>query len=410
MKKGKILFFHPAGLFYGGSEKLLQMIAKYAAAEFEVYFAYSPSLGEQQKYFFEGSGVKLVPFLFKKRQATEPFRLVGMEPSLSSLINTYQIDCALVPVFARYQFPVNCIPASIPLVLTSPFGHFCTNGNVKKVFVSGKQNTERLRAKGVSQAELIYDPIEDFPAHCLTRSQEIKTIVFGRIGRADDRIFDPVSIKAFARLEKKYPGRVKYKIVSPPPAMKKLAADLKITNIEYLERDFTPDSLGEYFQSIDVFAHARVDGETFGRAIAEAMLSGLPVVTHRSHYNNEHLNFLDSSFARWSDPDDEEGYFQNLEWFVTHSDQIRPMGQLARIKALKLFDPKVTMPKILSVLEEACSASRNHSKIGRVSGYVRLWLENCKMIPYVLARRVLHIFPRVESEIINQLHKRRVSN
>lgn len=378
---------------------MLQIFAKFAAKKFNVFYAYCPRLGEQQKPYLKDTGVFLLPFDFQKKQGLEPYWLYGMKPGIKEIIGQNNIDCVCLPAFARYQFPVNILPPDLPVVLTSPFGHYCSNGNVKKVFVSGRDNLARLKSRfpGVD-AELIYDPIEDFSPNYLVR-QEIQTaVVFGRIGRADDRIFDPISIAAFAKLEKKYGTRVKYKIVNPPPLMEKMVATLGLQQVEFV-RGFEQEFLARLLQSLDIMAHVRKDGETFGKAIAEAMLSGLPIITHKSYFNNEHLNFLDDKFAKWCEPDDVEGYFKNMEWFVLHPQYIRPMGQAARSKALKLFSPDIIMPRIMNVFREACQSHNKNSN--KFAGFLYVFWNNLRMLPFALARRLLHIFPRLEAKAIS---------
>ncbi len=334
MDRFTVLFFHPAGLFYGGTEKLLQVMAKYCATDCRVIFAYAPQDGQQQKNYFQGTGVILAPFEYSRKQTTEPYALLGMRPAFRALLDTYSVDLVVTPVYSHYQFPLSSVSAAMPFIITSPFGHYATNGNVAKVFVSGSKNLERLRRRGISTAELIMDPIEDFPSWVWQRLPVGQRVVFGRVGRPDDNIFDPVALRAFAQLESKYPDRVLYRVLQPPPKMVSLARELNVQNIEFVY-DQESGYLERFYHSIDVMAHFRYDGETFGKAIAEGMMSGLPIVTHTSHYNNEHVRLLNESFARISGPDDVASYLAGLDYFVTHKDAIRAMGQLARVKALE---------------------------------------------------------------------------
>lgn len=397
-KKYNILFFHPSGLFYGGTEKLLQIMAKHATERFNVFFAYAPKDGENRKSYFESTSVKLLPFSYSRKQGHEPFKLLDMQPAILEIINSNHIDCVCLPVYCHYQFPVNVLPASMPLILTSPFGHYCSNGNVQKVFVSGRENLERLKSRGIKNAELVYDPLEDFDSRFLEKSNKISTVVFGRVGRADDNIFDAVSIRAFARLERKYGDAVKYLVLTPPPKMVQTVNELGVKNFVIAD-DKDADYLGNFYQQTDVLAHARKDGETFGKAIAEAMLAGLPIITHRSHYHNEHLNFINPDFAKWSEPDDVDGYYKNMAWFVENRLHIRPMGQLARQKALELFGVEKIMPHILDEFENACGNCSYYLSGSKFSGYTRLWLNNLKILPYIWAKRLVFSVKPLKSAV-----------
>lgn len=404
MIKNNILFYHPSGLFYGGTEKLLQIMAKYCSKKFNVFFAYNPKLGEQQKKYFENTDVTLLPFSFKNRQGVEPFTLYGMQPTIKKIIEENKIQCICMPVYTRYQFPINILPATMPLILTSPFGHYASNGSVQKVFVSGKNNLERLKKQGIKCAELIYDPIEDFDLQYLKTESVGDIITFGRVGRPDNDNFDSISTLAFAKLEQKYGNRVRYEWLTPPPAMMELAAKLGIHNL-VVNEGTEPDYLPKFYKRVDILAHARKDGETFGKAIAEAMLAGLPIITHKSYYHNEHLNLLSEDYARWCNADDVDGYYRNMEWFIEHKNQIRIMGDKARSVAKRLFDPNVIMPNVLNNFQMACENCTYYKPSSKIKGYIILWWQNFKMLPYVLIKKIMHIFPRLDKLVFKIYNK-----
>ncbi len=393
MEKHNILFFHESGLFYGSTEKLLQLFAKHLAGGFNVYFAYSPKLGEQQKSFLGNTDVKMVPFSIAEKQQYEPYTLFGMEPDLAAIIFDNRIECVITIVSAHYQFPINAIPASIPVVLISPFGHWATNGAVFKTYVSGVENLERLKKRGVKSAEMLFNPLEDFSAEVLHKELVGDKVVFGRIGRGDDQIFDPIAVYAFKKLEEKYGEKVKYIVANPSSGWIKLANQLGIRQMEFLPR-LNEQELAQFYHNIDIFAHARKDGETIGIAIAEAMMAGNPIVTHKSHFHNEHLRLLDVSFARWCEVDDVEAYFKNMEWFVEHKEKIREMGALARKKSLSIFGMDVQLPEFTKTITEACKKCTHYNgKWATVKGYARLYWENFKVTPFRIGKMLTNKFP-----------------
>ena len=67
------------------------------------------------------------------------------------------------------------------------------------------------------------------------------------------------------------------------------AKALKLTNFYQIDFDFDKNSEEIFLNTLDVFAHGRKDGETFGLAIAEGMRNSLPIVSHRNVYNNGHV-------------------------------------------------------------------------------------------------------------------------
>ncbi len=142
----------------------------------------------------------------------------------------------------------------------------------------------------------LYNPIK-LPAHQKNIRQELgiskSTFVMGRIGRPDDYIFDPVSLYALKIIEEKTDYDLLYLIQSPPPIMIKTARELGLKKIRFLEVPIiTDDEITSFYNTIDILAHARRDGETFGLNIAEAMIHGKPVISHRSRRANAHKLFV----------------------------------------------------------------------------------------------------------------------
>jgi glycosyltransferase involved in cell wall biosynthesis len=393
MEKLNILIFKDSGLFYGSLEKLLQLFAKILSRDFNVFFAYCPQKGEERLDSVKNLPITLVPFSYSHRQNGEPYELLGMNPYIGQIISRYNIHCIFTDVFANYQFPMNEVPASIPFVLISPFGHFTSNGNTPCAYVSGKDNLKVAKKRGAKNAKILYNPLEDFAPEFLIKHPVGDSIVFGRIGRPEDAIFDPISVKAFKKLEALYGDKVRYIVVNSPPAWVKLASSLGLKNMEFRKPISDPVELAKFYREIDVLAHARKDGETVGMAIGEAMLAGNPVLTHKSHFHNDHFNILDSSYARWCEPDDDLAYFENMKWMVENKNQIRPMGQLARKRALEIFSLMAQAPKIIADFKEACTHYYHGIFYGRLKGYLRLYWENFKAIPFRAGKFFANKFP-----------------
>ena len=84
----------------------------------------------------------------------------------------------------------------------------------------------KVKSKGGLNSEIFYNPLPETSKKYFKRKINSKKIIFGRVGRNDDEIFDPISIYAFKKLEDKYGNKVSY-IVNPPPKMIQLAKNLK---------------------------------------------------------------------------------------------------------------------------------------------------------------------------------------
>ena len=76
-----------------------------------------------------------------------------------------------------------------------------------------------------------------------------------------------------------------------------------------------------------------------GLNIAESMLCGRPVITHKSRIYNAHLEYLDESFARVAPVDGVKDYAEFLREFACakESGMLEQWGARARAKAEPLF-------------------------------------------------------------------------
>jgi glycosyltransferase involved in cell wall biosynthesis len=99
-------------------------------------------------------------------------------------------------------------------------------------------------------------------------------------------------------------------------------------------------SLSLFYNSLDVLLHHRIDGETFGMNIAEAMIHGKPVVSHLSHVDNAQAELLQSQ----NQPVGFVAQEHNLDEYLSYIVQLyknralaREMGQKAKQRADDLY-------------------------------------------------------------------------
>ncbi len=139
------------------------------------------------------------------------------------------------------------------------------------------------------------------------------TFVMGRIGRPDDYIFDPISLRALKLIESDQEDDLLYLVQSPPPIMIQTAKDLGLERVKFLTTPIVSDhDITSFFNTIDILAHARRDGETFGLNIAESMIHGKAVISHRSRIANGHKPFVK-----------ECGYFAGIDNHKEYAKYIR---------------------------------------------------------------------------------------
>ena len=344
--KKNILIYHISALTFSGTEKNLQMIAKYLNKDkYNVFIMHATDVNKSRLSYLENEKVKIIKFNYKNTEKKWPYFIEEMDPRLEKIINENNIDCIVTATPGQTIHPIINI-RNIPIILINIFGSFSTQKNISThVCISEEVKKLADRVVDTNKSIVQYIPSER-PILNPEGAKKIREkfnindtdLVFGRIGRADDSIFDPVALLAFEIVVKKYPD-IHYIIMSPADLAKKLVIENKIPNVHWLEPSYEEKDVWAFHQAIDVLAHFRNDGESFGLNIAESMLVGNPILTHKSHIWNAHLEYLDHSFSRYSEKDDYEQYAKNMMEFIKFhkSKELKSIGQKAKEKAEKLF-------------------------------------------------------------------------
>ncbi len=105
-----------------------------------------------------------------------------------------------------------------------------------------------------------------------------EALVIGRIGQLYDTKWSPVLIHAFNRLSKKH-SNLHLLLVNPSKAIREQASTSSFSaNIVIINKIIGDQNLSIAYSSMDVFALAADQGESFGNVLAEAMLCNVPVV------------------------------------------------------------------------------------------------------------------------------------
>ena len=163
------------------------------------------------------------------------------------------------------------------------------------------------------------------------------TFVMGRIGRSVDSIFDPISLRALKVIEEETDYDLLYLVQSPPPIMIKIAQEMKLKKIQFLEVPIVTDKeITSFFNTIDILAHARKDGEICPLNIQEAMIHGKPVISHRSRRANGHKLFVKRCgfFAR---QDNYKQYAKYIKILYTKKTKRMKLGEEGRKYAADNF-------------------------------------------------------------------------
>lgn len=172
------------------------------------------------------------------------------------------------------------------------------------LYISQYIRNTAMRAGGVD-GPILYNPIE-LPvlpmtpeSKAIAREHLLSTfklppnaVILGRVGRADN--FDPISLRAFKEVEEAHPEAF-YIVVNPCQGWHDTVRQLSIKNVRFSGPIVQDDELSKFYLGLDIYAHARHDGECCPCNIQEAMMHGLPVVSHESMIFNGQSEILAES-------------------------------------------------------------------------------------------------------------------
>lgn len=373
-RRKRILFYHINGLGYAGTEKFLQILARHLnKKKYAVYYMYPDTVHTDDKglarltYLLEGQVIP-VPFDFKRIASAPPHFVSGMNPDIKKVIRGLSIDLLVTADSGNANYPFSIV-RNIPIILLNIFGQPNVQKNVAFHCCISEEVANKLPPIVPPEKVMVLPvpserPVISFEDAMLLRKRfgiKDTDIVFGRIGRPDDGIYDPIGIKAFQRIVASHP-EAHYLIMAPMPVLERFVKDEEIPNVHFLSPSADDKSVWAFHAAIDVLAHFRNDGESFGLNIVESMLAGNPVITHRSHIWNAHLEYLDESFARVADKDDVKQYAQFLEEMIVlqKTGKLLSLQERAREKAESSF----LIETLISVFEDLVEHSiTKHHKL-----------------------------------------------
>jgi glycosyltransferase involved in cell wall biosynthesis len=163
---------------------------------------------------------------------------------------------------------------------------------------------------------------------------ESEPMFVGRVGRPDN--FDPISLKAWKRIQDEFPNAY-YLVVNGCQRWRETAQELGLNRVFFLEKIIEDVELSRFYTALNVYAHARHDGECCPCNIQEAMMHGVPVVSHVSQiYNGQSEIVGDAGFIA---PFSNDEVYAEILWNLLSNEQLRnQFSVLARRRAMRHFE------------------------------------------------------------------------
>jgi len=336
---------HLRNLGLGGTEKTCQLFAAYASSDFEVHVAYEND-GPRGDLFRDMPNVKL-------------WQVSRDDDSLQKLINRLGIDILHVYRSGFEEFPEPGVHVSVShFVETNVFGFVDHNPHIdRSLFMSKWLMDYTLHGFTHPRFDFVNNPVESpkSPDKLFGLSSDITWL--GRCGRPDNGIYNAINVEA-AHLLRMQGYDVGFIVMAPPSNM---IDDLNRHGIPYrsIKPTVDPIELSKFYNSIDIHAHARADGETFGVNIAEAMMHSKPVVTHIAIPSSPNMGVFQSQTELVDDGEtgfivqnNSAEYAEALKFFLDDPRIAKDFGNRGFLKAIEQYHVEGCVEKLERIYKE----------------------------------------------------------
>lgn len=355
----------------GGTEKFLQTIlANLPKDEFEVdayYTNAAPYVNSDYKHadnnpknleYLKENGINLIPVHVDFKDVTNPIHpWVGT--NFFELFDEDKYDIVTRAIAGHDEYPGTLIknPWMIDIVTLPNMAH--SKENIYKVIhISEFQKQTWVNAGGPESKAVVIPLISELPLKTTESLRaELKiskeSFVFGFHQRDSDGIFSPISLEAYKKVmnENTY-----FIIMGGSTLYLEYAKANNLTNFIQLPHSGDPKQLDRFLNTLNVLAHARKDGETFGLSIAEAMSYGLPVVSHHAPAVGHIETIGDGGIVCES----LEQYSDFLHKLMTDNETYLKYSKASTERFNEKLSLKTNIEKIVKIFKEAANTKRPH--------------------------------------------------
>lgn len=297
--KIRVAFVKFGGLSAGGTERWLQMMAANLPQEqFEVDYFYcdsAPYVSSDFKHpdtdlarlrYMQETGVNLIKFHVGAKDITAPTH-DWIDTDFWNYFDHGQYDFVQTAKAGPPEYPYYLMSTPVVECVTLSAG-IDTSPNLAWSFHISQWQRRGWGLAGGNVAKSSIVPIPVLPpATDKNLRDELgispDALVCGFHQRDDNAIFSSVPLDAFSRIAN---PEWHFIIMGGGERYLKQAAELGLANVHFIGHAGDSVRISAFLNSLDIFAHGRRDGETFGTVLAEAMIHGVPCLSHSSLVGN----------------------------------------------------------------------------------------------------------------------------
>lgn len=302
----KVAFIKFCGLAAGGTEKYLQTIACLLPKnKYNVDYFYSnnapvtPSNGFihpdndpiRERLLLENN-INLIPFNINLKSSNRPCEWFGT--NFWEIFKENDYDVIQTGRGGYPEYPFNLIN-NCPIIdsIHSFYGE--DKPNIKKAILLCKWQADIWAKNGGNIKKSIVIPtivkVPEKKPSTIRQKLNIPedAFVYGFHQAIRPDIFSPVSIQAYSMVQD---PNTHFVLLGGNDQHIRTARSLGIKNIHFIKFASLMENIHDFISGIDVYTHARADGEVCSASIIEAMYHGKPVITHPAE-NMGHMEQID---------------------------------------------------------------------------------------------------------------------
>lgn len=278
-RKINIAFIKREGLGAGGTERWLQFAAiTFVKNNYNVDYYYSQDRQDKNRIKeLNKNNVNLIPFKIKKIANNSEW----IDTDFWKKFDENNYDFIITSMYCSTEYPFDKIKK--PII---PGINFGIHVDLTKSILHSFFPSEWLRQKWIKnggsklKSSVIPVPVErPFNNNNFRKKLKIKNsdIVAGFHQRVDNNIFSNIPLNSFKNFDR---GDFYFIIMGGSERYKKQAKALKLKNVIFLNHSSDHSIISKFLNTLNIFAHGRSDGETYGSVFAEALMHGLPCLSH----------------------------------------------------------------------------------------------------------------------------------
>lgn len=289
----KIAFVKFCGMAAAGTEKHLQSIAKILVKNnYIVDYFYTTNCSFTDGYNHAENddlmlkqcleaGINCIKVHVGGRHGGRD-ELPWIDTDLWEKFNEDNYDAVVIGNRGVEEYPFNHIKKTKVINIQNGVYAFDQPNFFKQALISRWQADLWVQNGGDPNKLLVIPVVVEVPANRKTTTRAKLGIpdhvfVYGFHQRNSESIFSPLSLEAYKQIENE---NNYFLLLGGSARHREYASQLNIKNIKFIEHSSSSENIHDFLSSLNVYTHARSDGEICSLAIIEALSNNLPVITH----------------------------------------------------------------------------------------------------------------------------------